>query len=483
LQSHIITIIFSSTIASIAAYLVLCKYRLLLEQIIKEITERRQIEEELKNYQYHFEEWVKELLKEQTTELKQANEQLQKKIVEHKRVEEALRESEGHYRTLFEDSPISLWEEDFSDVKAYIDSLRDSGVTNFRAHFENHPDFVATCAAMVKVVHINKVTLNLYKAGSKEEFKDGLNEIFTQESYKGFKEELIAIAENRTVFEREGIAQTLTGEKIHFELRWSVVPGYERRFSKVLVSIVNITERKQTEQKLKQTMVELERSNAELEQFAYVASHDLQQPLLILDCYVQLLAQRYKGKLDSEADDFIARLIEGVDRMQTMIKELLDYSRLDAKSTDFQRTDCGMVFGKAIANLQAIIDKHDVVVTHDHFPIVMAKDFLLVQLFQNLISNAIKFRSEEPPRIHVSVDQQENAWLFSVQDNGIGFDPRYTERIFTLFERIHGRRKYPGTGIGLAICKKIVERHGGSIWGESVPGKGATFYFTIPRTS
>lgn len=169
--------------------------------------------------------------------------------------------------------------------------------------------------------------------------------------------------------------------------------------------------------------------------------------------------------------------------MQTMIKELLDYSRLDAKSTDFQRTDCGTVFGKAIANLQATIDKHDVVVTHDHFPIVMAKDFLLVQLFQNLISNAIKFRSEQPPHIHVSVGQQENAWLFSVQDNGIGFDPRYTERIFTLFERIHDRRKYPGTGIGLAICKKIVERHGGSIWGESVPGKGATFYFTIPRTS
>lgn len=483
LQSHIITILFSSIIAFSVAYFVLCKYRLLLKRIIEEKTERKQIEEDLKNYQHHFEEWVKELLKEQTTELKQANEQLQKKIVEHKQMEKRLKEREEHYRTLFENSPISLWEEDFSEVKAYIDSLRDSGVTDFRTYFENHPELVAKCAAMVKVVHINKATLNLYKAGSKEEFKDGLNKIFTQESYKGFKEELIATAEGKTVFERRGTSQTLVGEKIHFVLKWSVVPGYERKFSKILVSIVNITEHKQTEHKLKQTMVELERSNAELEQFAYVASHDLQQPLLILDCYVQLLAQRYKGKLDSEADDFITRLIEAIEHMQTMIKDLLDYSRLDAKRTDFQLTDCGIAFGKALANLQATIDKHDVVITHDPFPTVMAKNFLLVQLFQNLLSNAIKFRSEEPPRIHVSIDQQEHAWLFSVQDNGIGFDPRHTERIFTLFERIHDRRKYPGTGIGLTICKKIVEQHGGCIWGKSVPGKGATFYFTIPKIS
>jgi PAS domain S-box-containing protein len=244
--------------------------------------------------------------------------------------------------------------------------------------------------------------------------------------------------------------------------------------------VEDITERKRAEEKLKQTLDDLERSNKELEQFAYVASHDLQEPLRMVSSYTQLLARRYQGQLDATANEFIAYAVDGANRMQRLINDLLAYSRVGTCAKGFEPTDCTAVLDQALANLKAAIEKSGAAVIHDPLPTVMADNLQLIQLLQNLIGNAIKFHVEKPPRIHVAAEQKGNEWVFSVRDNGIGIDPQYAERIFIIFQRLHTREEYPGTGIGLAICKKIVERGGGRIWVESQLGKGSTFYFTIP---
>jgi PAS domain S-box-containing protein len=245
--------------------------------------------------------------------------------------------------------------------------------------------------------------------------------------------------------------------------------------------IRDITERKQAEAELKWTMTELARSNAELEQFAYVASHDLQEPLRMVSSYTQLLAKRYKDKLDDDANEFISFAVDGATRMGGLINDLLTYSRVGTRGNDFEPVDCSDVLDQALGNLQVAIKESGAVLTHDRLPTVMADPSQLVQLFQNLIGNAIKFQDNgEAPRVHVSANQEGSEWTFSFCDNGVGIDPQFAERIFMIFQRLHGRGEYSGTGIGLAICKKIVERHEGRIWVDSEPGRGSTFYFTIP---
>jgi light-regulated signal transduction histidine kinase (bacteriophytochrome) len=231
---------------------------------------------------------------------------------------------------------------------------------------------------------------------------------------------------------------------------------------------------------LAERVEELARSNAELERFAYVASHDLKEPLRMVTSYTRLLARRYKGKLDADAEDFINFAIDGAARMEQLIQDLLVYSRVGIRDLFVKPTDCEVVLGQALGNLQAAIEESDAAVTHDTLPVVKGDATQLVQIFQNLIGNAIKFHGEKPPRIHISAEDKENEWVFSVQDNGIGIDPQYRERIFVIFQRLHSREEYPGNGIGLAICKKILENHAGRIWLSSQPGKGSTFYFSLP---
>jgi signal transduction histidine kinase len=231
---------------------------------------------------------------------------------------------------------------------------------------------------------------------------------------------------------------------------------------------------------LAENAAELARSNTELQHFAYIASHDLQEPLRMVASYVQLLARRYKGKLDPDAEDYIAFAVDGATRMQALINALLSYSRIGTKSKAFQPTDCDEVFGTALKNLQVAIAESRATVTSGRLPTVLGDGTQLAQLFQNLIANAIKFRGDKAPVVRVSAEQQGNEWLFSFRDEGIGIDPQYSERIFVIFQRLHSKEEYPGTGIGLALCKKIVERHGGRIWVESEPGRGSDFRFTIP---
>jgi len=225
----------------------------------------------------------------------------------------------------------------------------------------------------------------------------------------------------------------------------------------------------------------LARSNAELEQFAYVASHDLQEPLRMVTGYVQMLARRYKGQLDADADDFIGFAVDGAERMATLINDLLAYSRVTRRGKAFEPTDCEAVMQEVLANLEVAVTETGATVTHDPLPTVVADEVQLGRLLQNLIGNAIKYHGEAPPKVHVSAEQTGGLWRFAVRDNGIGIEPQYHERIFAVFQRLHARGEYGGTGIGLAIARKIVERHGGRIWVESEPGKGTTFSFTIPQ--
>jgi PAS domain S-box-containing protein len=257
-------------------------------------------------------------------------------------------------------------------------------------------------------------------------------------------------------------------------IRW----GEKHLFS---AFVRDVTEQKRAQQELARKVEELARSNAELEQFAYVASHDLQEPLRMVASYTQLLARRYKGKLDSNADEFIGFAVDGAVRMQLLVQDLLSYSRVTTKGQSFQLIDAKAACENALENLRTSIKDSNAIVNVGPLPPVLADARQFMQLFQNLIGNAVKYCDERTPEIHVAAKPDGDQWLFSVQDNGIGIAPQYSERIFQMFQRLHTTKKYSGTGIGLAICRKIVERHGGKIWVEAQPGKGSTFVFTIPR--
>lgn len=244
----------------------------------------------------------------------------------------------------------------------------------------------------------------------------------------------------------------------------------------------DITELRHAREELLQRTKELSRSNQELEQFAYVASHDLQEPLRMIASYTQLIAQRYRGKLDADADEFIGYAVDGATRMQAIINDLLKLSRVDTHHMAFSRVNAQNALDRALANLRLVIEESGADMVCDPLPELDADVSQLTQLFQNLIANALKFRGSDTPRIQIGAQPLGEEWVFHVRDNGIGIAPEYSEKIFLMFQRLHSKKEYPGTGIGLTICKKIIEHHGGRIWVESEQGKGSTFYFSIPTT-
>ncbi len=253
---------------------------------------------------------------------------------------------------------------------------------------------------------------------------------------------------------------------------------YEREMKEKLKT--ELDDHMRTGRKLQETMAELARSNRELEEYAYVASHDLQEPLRHITSFISLLKKRRGGSLDREEEKYFNYIVDGAERMQKLINDLLAYSRLGTRGKPFLRTDCNEVLNRVLGDLERTIRGSSAVVTHDPLPVLMADELQLGQVFQNLIGNAVKFCSDRRPLIHISAKRGDGEWFFSVSDNGIGIKEDFFDRIFVMFQRLHTRTDYPGTGIGLAVCKKIIERHGGRIWAESEVGKGSTFFFTIP---
>jgi PAS domain S-box-containing protein len=311
--------------------------------------------------------------------------------------------------------------------------------------------------------------------------------------YPNFVDQVHPEDRERFVATRAVALETLQGQTQEFRIvrtdgqvlwllaRQKVFADDEGKAVRMLVALTDITDRKVAERELREAHDELARSNAELEQFAYVASHDLQEPLRMVASYTQLLGKRYGERLEGDAREFMAYIVDGAARMKQLIEDLLTYSRVGTRGRDFRPVKLEAVLARARTNLRASIEESGGELTHGALPEVEGDDMQLAQLMQNLIGNAIKFRGAQAPRIHVASSEGENEFEITVKDNGIGIEPQYFERIFMVFQRLHDKGQYPGTGIGLAICKKVLDRHEGRIWLESAPGRGSTFHFTLPK--
>jgi PAS domain S-box-containing protein len=348
----------------------------------------------------------------------------------------------------------------------------------FRLVVESSPNGVVMVDRRGTIVLVNRETERLFGYTREELIGESIELLVPRrfrQSHPGVRQGFLNNPQARAMGAgRDLSAVHKNGTEIPVEIGLNPIETDEGFF--VLASVVDIGPRKQAEE-------ELRRSNEELERFAYVASHDLQEPLRTVASYVQLLSRRYRDRLDADALDFIDFAVGGVRRMQQLIEDLLAFSRVGTRGAPPVPTSMQAVFESTLASLHAALEESNATVTADPLPMVVADAGQLAQLLTNLLGNALKFRGEEPPRAHVGAERTGPMWTVSVRDNGIGIAPEYFERIFVIFQRLHSREEYAGTGVGLAICKKIVERHGGRIWVESAPGEGARFSFTLPAAT
>jgi PAS domain S-box-containing protein len=383
---------------------------------------------------------------------------LNNELGERKRAEQSLRDTEALYHSLVDTLPISILRKD----------LRGRITYGNRGY----------CERMGKPIDalLGKSDYELFPRDLADKYlRDDERVVRTGEMFEDIEEH------------RDG-----AGQKRYVHVLKAPVRDAENRIVGTQIIFWDVTARRLAEEALEKAAAELSRSNKDLEQFAYVASHDLQEPLRMVTSYTQLIAKRYHGKLDEDAKEFMRFAVDGAHRMQKLIQGLLEYSRIGTRGRPFEPADCEQIFAGAIGNLKLAIDEAHAKVIHTPLPTVMGDSVQLTQLFQNLIGNALKFRAvERPPRIEVgaerrvqpdaaSLNKPPYEWVFHVRDNGIGIESQYFERIFVIFQRLHTQDQYPGTGIGLSVCKKIVERHGGRIWIESKPGEGTAFFFALP---
>lgn len=369
-------------------------------------------------------------------------------ISDLKKTEEALRESEERFRTLIRSLHEGIWVLDKDDNTTFINPRMAEMLGYTEEEMLGKPVYSFT--------------------HSDAEWQEKTAEFMARRK-QGISEQI------------ESELLRKDGERVFALLETSPILDEDGNYTGSIAGIQDITERKLAEEQLKQTMAELDRSNKELEQFAYVTSHDLREPLRMMTSFSQLLEKRYKDKLDQTAGEYISFIVDGAARMQRLIDDILLFSRVTTRALPFEPVEMKRIMQDALENLRVSIDEKKARITYKDLPVVQADPSQMVQILQNLIGNAIKFhREEEPPVVHVSARQEGKEWIFSVKDNGIGIDPDLFSRLFHLFQRLHPQDKYPGTGVGLAVTKKIVQRHGGRIWVESHPGQGSTFFFSIP---
>jgi PAS domain S-box-containing protein len=370
-------------------------------------------------------------------------------ISELKKTEQALRKSEERFRTLLKSLHEGIWVLDKDDLTTFVNPRM--------AEMLSYTEEEMLGKSVYSFTHIDDEWQNK-TADYMVRRKQGISE---QIEYELLRKD---------------------GEVVYALLETSPILDENDNYTGSIAGVQDITERKLAEERLKQAMGELDRSNKELEQFAYVTSHDLREPLRMMTSFSQSLEKRYKGKLDQTADEYINFIVDGAARMQKLIDDILFFSRVTTRALPFESVGMEKILQDTLENLRASIEKTKAKITHEKLPVVQADPSQMIQVMQNLIGNAIKFhKNDELPAVHISAALEGREWIFSVKDNGIGIDPELFDRVFNLFQRLHPQNKYPGTGVGLAVAKKIVQRHGGRIWVESQPDQGSTFYFSIPR--
>ncbi|MGE5429951.1 MAG: PAS domain S-box protein [Syntrophomonadaceae bacterium] len=420
-------------------------------------------------------------------------------ITEKKMALEALQDNEKRYKSLFEYSPISIWEEDFSIIKSHIDLLKTTGITDFRDYLEKYPEEVTQSIEMVRILDINEATLELFEAEKKEDIINAFPGIAEQESYRVQRESITAIAEGKTRFEVSSVRRTLKGKEIHVYIRWNVAEGFEDTYGKVLVSIVDITELKKTEEALKESNEELnklneeledrvkkrteqlEAANKELEAFSYSVSHDLKAPLRAIDGFSQILLDDYAPQFNPEAKKFLNIISKNAGQMEQLIEDLLSFSKIyNREKNEVVINMDAMV--KSITD-QVLKDNgsRSILFTIKDLPEAVGDRPMLQQVWINLISNAVKFtKDRETALIEIGGEKRENELVYYIKDNGTGFNMEYAYKLFGVFQRLHPASEFEGTGVGLAIVQRILRRHEGKIWAEAEQSKGATFFFSIP---
>lgn len=381
------------------------------------------------------------------------------------------------YEKIFRFSPVPMWEQDMTQLIAVIDEVRDSGVTDFARYLDEHPEVVYQWANKIRILDVNHSSIRMMGVKDVAEFLTSIDTFFEADTFPVFKAQLISIANGEQYFESEVGIRNLAGRRIHTLMTITMLEERERS----LIAMVDISERQRMEQELRATNVELGRSNNELEEYAYVVSHDLQEPLRTISSYMDIFAKRYRDRFDERAAKYIDTITRGANRMRALISDLLQFSRIGHGEQVTQESDLSEILREVLGGLAATIGEQGAEITHDDLPTVRGAKVELTLVLQNLLSNGLKFqRPDVTPKLHVSAEKSGGEWKIGIRDNGVGIAPENIDAVFSIFKRVHSKSEYPGTGIGLAIVKKIIERHGGRVWVESELGSGSTFYLTLP---